>query len=1152
MQLGHFRLERYGPFEHLDLRFDPAPHRVNLIVAPNGYGKSVIRRALGDFLFGIEARTAMTFRFGTERMRLLADVTQNGATRSLVRRKGNGNTLASSDGSEIPPDETRRLLGGADATIFQELFGLDTTLLRSGGQELIRSQGRLGQVLFAAGGGLGCVRDLLSELERKRDDLGRATVRHRSRPLWSALSNWEQGTADLRRAALRPDGWTALERQAAEAAQTLQALLAEQAEATQQRDHLRTIGACRQWLDRLQKAQRILTEAADAPELDDSFEKRWREALQQGVVSAGNADAANAELRAARDDRAQLAFDPAWIAAEAEIKALADLRGLALGAETDLPKVQRDLSADRARVSVLRRELGWDDAFALPPAPVVKDAQRHLRQHGPLAMADTAARDRREDADRQLAATLAERDKLPEHHDLAALVDLVGLLRAGGDPAVRLDTSRRRLRDAEAGLRAALAAIPDRVMTEAALGATTAPSEPRLEAAGKALGDAETAHARAVQDHADRRQLVDTEQAALAALERRAHLPSADALAQARAHRDALWRQLCTPSPSPSPDSKPAATLVALDRAIRDADAVADALIAHGQDVAEAAAIRARLRTLEAALAKDVEPVGRAAARVAGARGDLLALAQAAGSQADDIPALRAFLRARDAAIRCRDTRDRAAAELADLERDLTGLGGQLARAIGAAEPDPAAVGAVLAEADRRIDADRDLAARRKTLTEQIGKQQAACAAAATAATKADRALAAWHAQWQPAAGALARPPDETMAATADALVLIEDLRVTEQRAADNQRRVEDMLAAVALLTARVGRLRNLSPDLATLPPTEAAEALQRRSQAEHREAVRCADADRRIEQAADKRARTVAEAETAARALLGLRAALRVATDEQAEHQLRQARAVATARADKAEAQRQLAVQGGGLAIEALADRAAESAVDADLVRISAIEASHHARAPRIEAARVAATAAATALDQAGSGLDAAEAAQRREAAQAMLARTAEEALILHATHALLRTALDRQAAGVRQPLLTRIGEVFRTITGGAQAGVRIEQGKDGPTMVALEADGTTRKALDQLSEGTCDQLYLALRVAALEDYAATTSPLPFVADDILQTFDDPRTAATMRALLQLSERVQVIVLTHHTHVADLAARLPRGAVQVMRLEVA
>jgi len=63
-------------------------------------------------------------------------------------------------------------------------------------------------------------------------------------------------------------------------------------------------------------------------------------------------------------------------------------------------------------------------------------------------------------------------------------------------------------------------------------------------------------------------------------------------------------------------------------------------------------------------------------------------------------------------------------------------------------------------------------------------------------------------------------------------------------------------------------------------------------------------------------------------------------------------------------------------------------------------------------------------------------------------------------------------------------------------------------------------RKSLDQLSEGTCDQLYLALRIAALEDYAKTASPLPFIADDILQTFDDARTSATLHALLGSARR--------------------------------
>ena len=44
----------------------------------------------------------------------------------------------------------------------------------------------------------------LTDLERKRDDLGKATARHKSRPIWNALSAWEQGAADLRRLALKP------------------------------------------------------------------------------------------------------------------------------------------------------------------------------------------------------------------------------------------------------------------------------------------------------------------------------------------------------------------------------------------------------------------------------------------------------------------------------------------------------------------------------------------------------------------------------------------------------------------------------------------------------------------------------------------------------------------------------------------------------------------------------------------------------------------------------------------------------------------------------------------------------------------------------------------------------------------------------------
>jgi uncharacterized protein YhaN len=75
-------------------------------------------------------------------------------------------------------------------------------------------------------------------------------------------------------------------------------------------------------------------------------------------------------------------------------------------------------------------------------------------------------------------------------------------------------------------------------------------------------------------------------------------------------------------------------------------------------------------------------------------------------------------------------------------------------------------------------------------------------------------------------------------------------------------------------------------------------------------------------------------------------------------------------------------------------------------------------------------------------------------------------------------------------------------------------------------------------MSAGTVDQLYLALRLAAIERFLETSEPIPLIADDILIQFDDPRAAATLKSLERLSRITQVLLFTHHEHVRDLARR--------------
>ena len=52
----------------------------------------------------------------------------------------------------------------------------------------------------------------------------------------------------------------------------------------------------------------------------------------------------------------------------------------------------------------------------------------------------------------------------------------------------------------------------------------------------------------------------------------------------------------------------------------------------------------------------------------------------------------------------------------------------------------------------------------------------------------------------------------------------------------------------------------------------------------------------------------------------------------------------------------------------------------------------------------------------------------------------------------------------------------------------------------------------------------------------------MPFIADDIMETFDDVRAEETFRLLAAMAGVGQVIYLTHHQHLCDIAQRTVEG----------
>ncbi len=133
----------------------------------------------------------------------------------------------------------------------------------------------------------------------------------------------------------------------------------------------------------------------------------------------------------------------------------------------------------------------------------------------------------------------------------------------------------------------------------------------------------------------------------------------------------------------------------------------------------------------------------------------------------------------------------------------------------------------------------------------------------------------------------------------------------------------------------------------------------------------------------------------------------------------------------------------------------------------------------------------------------------------------------------------------------MQRAGEFFALLTGGQFAGLEQEFGEDDqPRLAGRRAGGEIvpvdglANARSPMSTGTLDQLYLALRLAYIEDYCARSEPVPFLGDDLFASFDDARTGHGIDALAGLSATAQPILFTHHRHVVDIArARLGDGA---------
>ncbi len=119
------------------------------------------------------------------------------------------------------------------------------------------------------------------------------------------------------------------------------------------------------------------------------------------------------------------------------------------------------------------------------------------------------------------------------------------------------------------------------------------------------------------------------------------------------------------------------------------------------------------------------------------------------------------------------------------------------------------------------------------------------------------------------------------------------------------------------------------------------------------------------------------------------------------------------------------------------------------------------------------------------------------------------------------------------RQPDVVRAATAhFERITGGRYARI---VAPPGDASVRVETESGEGRLTEELSRGTAEQLYLALRFGLIEEFARHAEALPVVMDDILVNFDADRAARAAATIRDLAERHQVLYFTCHPWTAEL-----------------
>jgi uncharacterized protein YhaN len=1172
MRIHRLDLLRYGRFTDAPLELSAHTPDLHIVFGANEAGKSTALSAIEDLLFGFPQNSPLNFLHDYGSMRIGAVLQNDGETLEVRRRKGTKDTLLTPDETPIPTGDRALtpFLGGADRSFFARMFSLDHERMRQGGREILEAQDEVGQMLFAASAGIAGLRDRLKEMDAEADDLW-ASRRAGRRKYYQAEERLKTAESALREHTVTASKWHEL-RQAYD--NTREAYDSLEREIEEKAAELRKLSRIRRVYRDVRRQAELdagIAALGEVPPLAEDARRSLEAAEQENTTAKARIETLTDQLEAARKERVALNYDEPLLARAEDIKQLQERRIQVRAEKASLPNRRAELASAEARLWRLAGELEWEAGdigqlvARIPPRSKVAAVRALLNRRGGQISAVESGAAALEESEARVSDLRQQLDGMGAPVDVSKLAAIIDATREVGDIASRISGAESEVQDAQAAIQRHLRLLKPQVTDAETLAATPVPPrdtvqahrdarrhlDERLSSFGERIRTAEQELAK----HQKAHKRVTHDEDAVASEE----------LAGAREQRDATWsvvRRRYVEGVSVSEEEVRVFSgthsdlAAAYESAVREADAMADRrfdkaeaaarLAVISRQIAEQEELLQGLRGEESALGEESQAMDSAwremwrEAPFEPLSPDAMLQWIAARGEVLDGAERRAAAERRGATLRGDESKAKIPL-LAELET--------LGVDSGPVKDEPLRV--VLeacAGVQRRHEKNAET---RRHLDEGLRKAAADSGRKRKALDKAEREWSEWENHWTDALSALglgAAADPEGVGAQVDAIdemreiaVKVNDLR--HERIGKIERDVTAFGGDVAEIVGAI------AADLAEAEPEDAVLELERRLD----EARRIRELRKGKDEAIasfEEKIKECEESRRDARDTIGhLQEIANVETIDQLRIAIEKSDSLRGLQTELARVTKTLTEEGDSLPVPELRDECAAADLDQIAAREEALGHELTERRDGLMQARENRTAARREFEAIGGDDAAAKDAAARQEALAEIQHVAEQYVRVRSSALLLRWAVDRYRRDKQAPLLKRAGQLFASLTGDSFRALRVDfDEQDKVRLTGVRPDGAA-VGVNGMSTGTADQLYLALRIASVEDYLDRAAPLPFVADDLFINFDDERAAAGFRVLGQLAARTQVLFFTHHRHLVDIARASLDAAVPVVAL---